>query len=61
MVVCYAVINFDDGSCCIYNVFKDTNMGLGYITGIFFDKKEHQPMVTMNIMSSNESKARLKN
>ena len=61
MVVCYAVINFDDGSCCIYNVFKDTNMGLGYIAGIFFDKKEHQPMVTMNIISSNESKARLKN
>ena len=32
MVVCCAVISFNDGTCCSQNLFEDANMKVGHIT-----------------------------
>ena len=60
MVFCLAGISFNDETCCMYNVFKNTNMELGYFTRVFCNKKDHQGIVAIPTISGNESKGRLK-
>ena len=48
MVNCSEIISYNDGVCCIQNVFTNTNTDLGYFTTIFCTEKQHQQIVTMN-------------
>ena len=52
MVVCSAVISFDNEACCIQNALKDVNMKLGYITPALRNEQEPR-VVTINTKSNN--------